>query len=73
MTDSAQQPVLTLGDKQYAIESLSDQAKEMVQGLQVAEAQLQMTQDKLNVMMFARKSMLDQLQEALKDVQPVSG
>ena len=73
MTDSAQQPVLTLGDKQYAIDSLSDQAKEMVQGLQVAEAQLQMTQDKLNVMMFARKSMLDQLQEALKDVQPVSG
>lgn len=73
MTDSAQQPLLTLGDKKYAIDSLSDQAKEMVQGLQVAEAQLQMTQDKLNVMMFARKSMLEQLQEALKDVQPVSG
>ena len=73
VTDSAQQPLLTLGDKQYAIDSLSDQAKEMVQGLQVAEAQLRMAQDKLNVMMFARQSMLDQLQEALKDVQPVSG
>ena len=73
MTDSAQQPLLTLGDKQYAIDSLSDQVKELVQGLQVAEAQLRMTQDQLNVMMFARQSMLDQLQEALKDVQPVSG
>ena len=45
----------------------------MVQGLQIAETQLRMTQDKLNVMMFARQTMLDQLKEALKDVQPVSG
>ena len=47
MTDSAQQPLLTLGDKQYAIDSLSDEVKELVQGLQVAEAQLRMTQDQL--------------------------
>ncbi|KZR85074.1 hypothetical protein MITS9509_00405 [Synechococcus sp. MIT S9509] len=73
MTDSAQQPLLTLGDKQYAIDSLSDQAKEMVHGLQIAETQLRMAQDKLNVIMFARQTMLDQLQEALKDVQSVSG
>ena len=59
--------------KQYAIDALSDQVKELVQGLQVAEAQLRMTQDQLNVLMFARPSMLDQVQEALKDVQPVSG
>ena len=63
----------TLGDKKYAVDSLSDQAKEMGQGLQVAEAQLRMVQDKLNVMKVARQSMLNQLQEALKDVQPVSG
>jgi hypothetical protein len=73
VTDSAQQPLLTLGDKQYVIDSLSDQAKEMVQGLQVAEAQLRLTQDQLNVMTVARQSMLNQLQEELKDVQPVSG
>ena len=73
MTDSAQQPLLTLGDKQYSIDSLSGQAKELVQCLQVAEAELSMNQDQLNVMMFARQSMLDQLQEALKDLQPVSG
>ena len=71
MTDSAQQPLLTLGDKQYAIDSLSDQVKELVQGLQVAEAQLRMTQDQLNVMMFARQSMLDQLTTALEGVEPV--
>ena len=44
-----------------------------MQGLQISETQLRMAQDKLNVMKVARQSMLNQLQEALKDVQPVSG
>jgi hypothetical protein len=32
-----------------------------------------MTQDQLNVMKVVREALLDQLQEALEDVQPVSG
>ena len=50
MTNSAEQQVIDLGDEQYAFDSLSDQAKELVNGLQVADAQLQITHDKLNVM-----------------------
>jgi hypothetical protein len=73
MTDSTKQPLLTLGDKQYAIDALNDQTKDLVQGLKVTDAQLRMTQDQLNVMKVARQALLDQLQEALKDVQPVSG
>ena len=73
MTDSAKQPLLTLGEKQYVIDSLNDQTKDLVQGLKVTDAQLRMTQDQLNVMKVARQALLDQLQEALKDVQPVSG
>ena len=73
MTDSAKQPLLTLGEKQYVIDSLDDQTKNLVQGLQVTDAQLRITQDQLNVMKVARQALLDQLQEALKDVQPVSG
>ena len=73
MTDSAKQPLLTLGEKQYVIDSLDDQTKDLVQGLQVTDAQLRMTQDQLNVMKVARQALLDQLQEALRDVQPVSG
>jgi uncharacterized coiled-coil DUF342 family protein len=71
--DSAKQPLLTLGEKQYVIDSLDDQTKDLVQGLQVTDAQLRMTQDQLNVMKVARQALLDQLQEALKDVQPVAG
>ena len=73
MTNSAEQQVIDLGGEQYAFDSLSDQAKELVNGLQVADAQLQITHDKLNVMMFARRSLLDQLAEELKDVEPVKG
>lgn len=73
MTDSAKQPLLTLGEKQYVIDSLDDQTKDLVQGLQVTDAQLRMTQDQLNVMKVARQALLDQLQEALKDVQPIAG
>ena len=72
MTDSAKQPLLTLGHKQYAIDALNDQTKDLVQGLQVTDAQLRITQDQLTVMKVARQALLDQLQEALKDVQPVS-
>ena len=73
MTDSAKQPLLTLGEKQYVIDSLNDQTKDLVQGLNVTDAQLRITQDQLNVMKVARQALLDQLQEALRDVQPVSG
>lgn len=72
MTDSAQKPILTFGDKQYTIDSLNDQTKDLVQGLQVAEAQLRMSQDQMNVMQFGRQALVAQLQEALKDIQPVS-
>ena len=73
MTDLTEQQVIDLGDKQYAFDSLSDQAKEVVKDLRVADAQLQITHDKLNVMMFARRSLLDQLAAELKDVEPVKG
>lgn len=72
MTDSAQQPILTFGDKQYSLGSLNDQTKGLVQGLQVAEEQLRMAQDQMYLMTFGRQALLDQLEEALKEVQPVS-
>ena len=71
MTESVQQDIVTLDDKRYSVESLSDQAKELLKGLQVADAQLQMTHDRLNVMMFARRALLDQLATELKGIEPI--
>ena len=52
---------------------MNDQTKDLVQGLKVTDAQLRMTQDQLNVMKVVRQALLEQLQEALDDVQPVYG
>ena len=50
MTDSAKQPLLTLGDKQYAIDALNDQTRDLVRSLNVTDAQLLMTKDPLNAL-----------------------
>ena len=73
MTASAQQaPVLTLGDKQYPIDSLSDKAKQAVAGLQVAEAQIRMAQDQLKVLTVGRQTLMGQLQAELNGVEPIT-
>ena len=71
MTATQQAPVLTFGDKQYAIDSLSNQAKEAVAGLQVAESQIRMTEDQLKVLVIGRQTLLSQLQAELEGVEPI--
>ena len=72
MTATQQAPVLTFGDKQYAIDSLSDQAKEVVAGLQVAESQIRMAEDQLKVLAIGRQTLLGQLQAELEGVEPIT-
>ena len=74
MTDTSDQnPVLTFEGKRYDINSLSDELKELVRGMQVAEAQLRMYEDTLKVLAIGRQSMAFQLNERLKDVTPLPG
>ena len=53
MTDSVKQPLLTLGDKQYAIDALNDQTRDLVRALKVTDAQLRITKDPLNALSLA--------------------
>ena len=66
-------PILTFEGKRYEINSLSDELKELVRGMQVAEAQLRMYEDTLKVLAIGRQSMAFQLNERLKDVTPLPG
>lgn len=73
MTSTAQQaPVLTLGDKQYAMDALPEEAKKAVAGLQVAESQIRMAQDQLKVLAVGRQTLMAQLQASLDGVEPIS-
>ena len=75
MTSSApgqgQNPVLTFEGKRYDLNTLPDDLKELVRGMQVADAQLRMHEDTLKVLAVGRQSMASQLNEKLKTVSPL--
>ena len=76
MTDSNQnpnppKPVLKFEDKSYDMNTLPDSVKEILKALQVADAQVKMHQDTLNVLGMGRKTLGMQLKEQLKDVTPI--
>ena len=72
MTDSApNNPVLTFEGKRYDLNTLPDELKELVRGMQVADAHLRMHEDTLKVLAVGRQSLASQLNERLKSVTPM--
>ena len=72
MTDDQTAPVLTFEGKRYDLNSLPDDIKELIRGMQVADAQLRMHEDTLKVLAVGRQSMALQLNERLKEVTPLA-
>ena len=75
MTDSAANtpnPVLTFEGKRYDLNTLPDELKELVRGMQVADAQLRMHEDTLKVLAVGRQSLAMQLNEKIKTVTPMA-
>ena len=67
-TDSTN-PVLTFDGKKYFINELSEEIKESIKGLQIAETQLKMHEDTLKLLSISRNSIANQLREKLKKVE----
>ena len=59
--------VLTFEGKKYDINNLSNDTKEIVKGLQVAETQLKMYEDTLKLLTIGRNSLADQLRVKLQN------
>ncbi len=66
-----QPPVLTFEGKRYDLNSLPDELKELVRGMQVADAQLRMHEDTLKVLAVGRQSMASQLNDKLQAITPL--
>ena len=60
-------PVLTFEGKKYSINDLSNDIKESIKGLQVAETQLKMHEDTLKLLSISRNLLANQLREKLKN------
>ena len=59
-------------NKEYIIESLPKEAKELLDGLRVAERQIKIQEDNLKLISFSKLKMLEALKEILKDVEPLN-
>ena len=66
--DSAN-PVLTFEGKKYLINELSNDIKESIKGLQIAETQLKMHEDTLKLLSISRNTLANQLREKLKNLE----
>ena len=62
-------PVLTFEGKKYFINELSEDIKESLKGLQIAETQLKMHEDTLKLLAISRKTLANQLREKLKNLE----
>ena len=68
-TNDSANPVLTFEGKKYLINELSDDIKESIKGLQIAETQLKMHEDTLKLLSISRNFFVNQLREKLKNLE----
>ena len=68
-TNDSGKPVLTFEGKKYLINELSDDIKESIKGLQIAETQLKMHEDTLKLLSISRNTLANQLREKLKNLE----
>ena len=67
-TNDSANPILTFEGKKYFINELSNEIKESIKVLQIAETQLKMHQDTLKLLSISRNSLANQLREKLKNL-----
>jgi len=68
-TNDSANPVLTFEGKKYFINELSNDIKESIKVLQIAETQIKMHEDTLKLLAISRNSLAHQLREKLKNLE----
>ncbi len=60
--------VLTFDGKKYIMDDLSDEIKEVIKSLQIADAQLKMHEDTLKLLSIGKNSLVNDLRRKLEDI-----
>ena len=60
--------VLTFDGKKYIMEELSDEIKDVIKSLQIADAQLKMHEDTLKLLSIGKNSLVNDLRNKLEDI-----
>ena len=61
-------PILTFDGKKYIMDDLSDEIKEIIKSLQIADAQLKMHEDTLKLLSLGKNSLVNDLRSKLEDI-----
>ena len=64
----SKKPVLTFDGKKYIMEDLSEEIKEIIKSLQIADAQLKMHEDTLKLLSIGKNSLINDLRKKLIDI-----
>ena len=64
-------PILNFEDKNYNIDSLSDESKNIIKGLQFADSQIKMQEDTLRLLILGRDSLISKLKNELSEAKPI--
>ena len=64
-------PTLDFDDKKYDINSLPEEVKDLLKGLQVADTQIRMHKDTLRLLDLGRNSLGAQLKQKLQNISPI--
>ena len=64
-------PTLDFDGKKYDINSLPDEVKEILKGLQVADTQIRMHKDTLRLLDLGKNSLGAQLKQKLESISPL--
>tara|TARA_B100000609_G_scaffold84415_1_gene67334 strand:+ start:209 stop:424 length:216 start_codon:yes stop_codon:yes gene_type:complete len=60
--------ILTFDGKKYIMDDLSDEIKEIIKSLQIADAQLKMHEDTLKLLSLGKNSLVNDLRSKLEDI-----
>ena len=66
------EPILTFEGKRYDLNKLPEELRELVRGMQVADAQLRMHEDTLKVLAVGRQHLAIQLKSKLETIEPIN-
>ena len=64
-------PTLDFDGKKYDINSLPDEVKDLLKGLQIADTQIRMHKDTLRLLDLGRNSLGAQLKQKLENISPI--
>ena len=61
-------PVLTFDGKKYIMEDFSDDIKDIIKSLQIADAQIKMHEDTLKLLSIGKNTLVNDLRNKLEDI-----